>query len=185
MSYAERVDFFERQTRAVAQTTSRRSALMRIGRSLVGSASSSDLRATVLDDFHDAAAKADGERYFEHFAPEGVFLGTDATERWTVEEFKAYAQPHFAVGKGWTYVPTDRNVTLSPNKSIAWFDELLQAPHMGQCRGSGVLRLIDGSWKISQYNLSIPVPNDLAKDVVRRVREFKGEPTPPESEPVR
>ena len=31
-------DFFERQTRAVAQTTSRRSALTRIGRTLVGSA---------------------------------------------------------------------------------------------------------------------------------------------------
>lgn len=41
----------------------------------------------VLDDFHDAAAKADGDRYFKHFAPRAIFLGTDATERWSVDEF--------------------------------------------------------------------------------------------------
>ena len=46
-----------------------------------------------LDDFHDAAAKADEDRYFGRFAPGGVFLGTDATERWDVKAFRAYAHP--------------------------------------------------------------------------------------------
>src|SRR5262245_65773011 len=46
---------------------------------------------TVLDGLHDAAAKADEKRYFDHFAPGAVFLGTDARERWTLEEFRAYA----------------------------------------------------------------------------------------------
>ncbi|GIT36535.1 MAG: hypothetical protein Ct9H300mP6_04030 [Gammaproteobacteria bacterium] len=32
-----------------------------------------------------------------------VFLGTDKTERWTIEEFKTYAKPAFADGHGWTY----------------------------------------------------------------------------------
>src|SRR5271168_3840018 len=59
-------------------------------------------RAT-LDDFHAAAAAADEARYFGHFAADGVFLGTDATERWTVDAFRAYAKPHFDAGRGWAY----------------------------------------------------------------------------------
>ena len=35
--------------------------------------------AAVLDDWHAAAAVADEARYFAHFAPDSVFLGTDAT----------------------------------------------------------------------------------------------------------
>src|SRR5262249_42795332 len=49
----------------------------------------------VLDDWHDAAAHADEARYFGHFAPGGVFLGTDASERWDVAAFRAYAHPRF------------------------------------------------------------------------------------------
>jgi len=126
--------------------------------------------ARVLDDFHDAAAKADEARYFAHFAPEGVFLGTDATERWTVAEFRAYAHPHFAKGKGWTCAPRDRFVTFSPRGDVAWFDELLDHASYGELRGSGVLRRVDGEWKLVQYNLAFTVPNDAANDVVARIR---------------
>src|SRR5271170_7515795 len=37
----------------------------------------------VLDDWHQAAAVSDEARYFGHFAPNGVYMGTDPTERWT------------------------------------------------------------------------------------------------------
>ena len=57
----------------------------------------------VLDDWHAAAAAADEGRYFGHFAPGAVFLGTDATERWTVDEFRRYAHPYFAKGKAWSF----------------------------------------------------------------------------------
>ena len=124
----------------------------------------------VLDDFHDAAARPDEERYFAHFAPEGVFLGTDATERWTVEEFREYAHPHFEAGNGWTYTPRDRFVVFSPNGDVAWFDEMLDHASYGELRGSGALRRIGGVWKIAQYNLTFTVPNDAAKDVVARIR---------------
>ena len=74
----------------------------------------------VLDDFHDAAAKADGERYFRHLAPNGVFLGTDASERWTKREFQAFAEPYFSQGKGWAYAPRDRHAPLrSQSRSIS------------------------------------------------------------------
>jgi hypothetical protein len=124
-----------------------------------------------LDHLHSAASKADGQAYFALFAPEGVFLGTDATERWTVEEFKKYAMPHFSKGKGWTYVSKARHIQLAPGGEIAWFDEILDNATYGTCRGSGVLRKVDGSWKISQYHLTIPVPNDLAEPVVKMIKD--------------
>ena len=123
----------------------------------------------VLDDFHAAASAADGPRYFGHFTPDGVFVGTDATERWTVEEFRAYADPHFSQGKGWTYAPRDRHVTIGADGATAWFDEKLDNEKYGQARGSGVLVRTD-RWRIAQYVLSFPVPNDKAGDVIALIR---------------
>ncbi len=125
----------------------------------------------VLDDFHQAAGEADSARYFAHFAPDGVFIGTDATERWTVEEFRAYAEPYFSKGQGWSYSPLERHVEFSRDETVAWFDERLWNESYGEVRGSGVLRRIGGRWSISQYVLSFPVPNDVAKEVVRVIRD--------------
>ena len=127
--------------------------------------------AQVLDDFHEAAARADEDRYFSHFAPEGVFLGTDGSELGDVAEFRAYAHPHFAKGTGWTYRATTRHIQLSPDGTVAWFDEVLANESYGPCRGTGVLRRINGNWKIAQYNLTIPIPNDLAQTVVGLIRK--------------
>jgi hypothetical protein len=122
-----------------------------------------------LDDFHAAASAADGARYFAHFASDGVFLGTDASERWTVEQFRAYATPHFDAGEGWTYVATERHVDV--DREYAWFDELLDNAKYGVARGTGVLRREGGAWKVVQYHLTFPIPNDLADDLTRRIRE--------------
>jgi ketosteroid isomerase-like protein len=133
--------------------------------------------ARALDGFHDAAAKADLERYFGHMTPEGVFLGTDATERWQGRQFREFCRPYFEKGKGWTYRPRDRHVELGPGGTTAWFDELLDNDSYGTCRGSGVLVLGgDGIWRIAQYNLSMPIPNDLAKPVVKMIREHSAQP---------
>lgn len=130
----------------------------------------------VLDAFHAAAARADEEAYFAFFAPRGVFLGTDATERWDKAAFQAFAHPYFAKGTAWTFVPKNRHVDLSADGKVAWFDELLDSASYGECRGSGVLEKIDGAWKVQQYHLTIPVPNDLAKEIVARIRA--GKPAP-------
>ncbi len=126
----------------------------------------------VLDDWHDAAAKADEPRYFAHFTPDGVYLGTDATERWTASEFRAWAQPYFKRGKAWTFKAKKRNVVVAGD--TAWFDELLDTQNMGTCRGSGALRKVKGTWKIALYDLSIPIPNDIAKEVTGRIAAFEG-----------
>jgi len=39
----------------------------------------------VLTSLHQAASDADGELYFSLFADDAVFMGTDATERWSVD----------------------------------------------------------------------------------------------------
>ncbi len=124
----------------------------------------------VLDDFHDAASKADETRYFSHFASNGVFLGTDATERWTVAQFREYAHARFATGRGWTYTLVERHIDFSPDGDCAWFDELLNNARYGLCRGTGVLLRHGSDWKIAQYHLTIPVPNDLAEDVANQIK---------------
>ena len=127
--------------------------------------------ANVLDAFHAAASNADFEAYFGAFASGAVFLGTDATERWTVDEFKTFAKPHFDRGTGWTYVAVERHVTVGVDGEAAWFDELLQNAKYGKCRGSGVLLATNDGWKIAQYNLTFVVPNDVALDVVDVIRK--------------
>jgi ketosteroid isomerase-like protein len=124
----------------------------------------------VLDAFHTAASKADEQAYFDLLAPNAVFLGTDATERWDKTAFRAFAHPHFSKGTGWTFKPRDRHVDLSRDGKVAWFDELLDSETYGECRGTGVLEKIGGGWKITQYHLTIPMPNDLAKEFVARIR---------------
>lgn len=133
-------------------------------------ADSSKAIQAMLDDWHDAAADADESRYFAAMAPEFVFLGTDATERWDVAAFREFAHPYFAKGKAWTFVPRDRHVILAPNGDVAWFDEKLDSASYGECRGTGVVRRIGDTWKIAHYNLTIPIPNDLAKSVVQMIR---------------
>ena len=117
-----------------------------------------------------ATAKADAERYFGYFHQDGVFLGTDKNERWPLEAFKAFAEPYFSKGKGWTYISKKRNVSLSPDGKTAWFDEQLHNDKYGNTRGSGVLIQQGTQWKITQYVLSFPIPNEVAKDAIKLIQ---------------
>jgi ketosteroid isomerase-like protein len=122
----------------------------------------------VLDDWHRAASVADGARYLGHMSDDAVFLGTDASERWTLPAFRAFCEPYFAKGTGWTYEPRERHVRV--DGELAWFDERLWNEKYGECRGTGVLRRERGEWKIVHYSLTFPVPNELAGDVVKLIR---------------
>lgn len=126
-----------------------------------------------LDAFHRAAARADGEAYFALLAEGAVFLGTDASERWDREAFRAYASPYFARGTGWTYTPTERHVWVAGG--TAWFDERLTNEKYGEVRGTGVLRRGPAGWRLVHYNLCFPIPNDLAAEVVERIRAHEAQ----------
>lgn len=121
--------------------------------------------AAVLDDWHDAAARGDFDRYFAHYDPAGTFLGTDAGEVWDVPAFKDYARAPFADGVGWVLVPTRRSLRVAPSGQVAWFEENLESEGLGPCRGSGVLLRQDGRWRIAQYNLALTVPNARLAEV--------------------
>ncbi len=130
--------------------------------------------AATLERFHAAAASADEEGYFALFADGGVFMGTDAKERWTVPQFRAYAHPRFATGKAWSFRSVYREIAVRGD--TAWFDESLDTPNLGPARGSGVLvRDTKGDWKIVQYNLSVPIPNERFAEVKRTI---EGRPAP-------
>jgi hypothetical protein len=133
-----------------------------------------------LDQLHDAASKADGARYFKLFADDAVYIGTDAAERWTIGQFRDYAEPYFAKGTAWTYKPRSRHVIVAdiPCHCIAWFDELLDSQSYGTSRGTGVLALKNGSWKIEQYALTFPIPNDLAKGMTNEIKAFEAKKKP-------
>lgn len=127
--------------------------------------------SAVLNALHEAASEADGERYFGLYTDDAIFLGTDATERWTLNDFKAYAKIPFEQGRGWTYHSTARNIYLSNDGNTAWFDETLTNDFLGDTRGSGVLVKTDDGWRIAQYNLTIPIPNELAREVVDMIQD--------------
>ena len=127
--------------------------------------------ATLLDSWHAAAATADEARYFEMLLPDAVFIGTDASERWDRQAFKEYARPHFEKGKAWTFRPLERHIELAPGGHIAWFDERLDSPHMGEVRGSGVLLKRNGDWRIAHYVLSVPIPNEKFEAVKQAIAQ--------------
>ena len=97
------------------------------------------------------------------------FLGTDKTERWTIKEFKAYAEPAFADGNGWTYSVVERN--WEGEGDTRWFDEILFNERLGHCRGTGVVKKINNEWKILHYALTMLVPNEIAEEVGTQTKE--------------
>ncbi len=120
----------------------------------------------ILDDLNLYAAAADFKNYFNLYAEESTFIGTDANEIWNKKEFMDYSKPHFDKGKAWTFTSLKRNVTFSADGKYAWFDELLDT-QMKICRGSGVLEKIGNQWKIRQYVLSMTIPNDVNKEIIK------------------
>lgn len=129
--------------------------------------------AAVLDALEAASSTADAPAYWALFTPDARFVGTDATEHWTLAQFRAFADPIFARGgSAWSFPATERTITIAPIecRCIAWFEEKLDSAHYGETRGSGVMRLTDDGWKIEQYVLSFAIPNNRSDAVVEAVK---------------
>lgn len=124
--------------------------------------------------WHKAAAEANFDKYFSLMTNDAIFIGTDATENWTLPEFKKFSKPYFDSGKAWSFSTLDRNLYVHENLRVAWFDELLDT-QMGICRGSGVVMKENGNWKIHHYVLSIAIPNDNVDEITNIKKEFDTE----------
>ena len=133
---------------------------------------SSDAVENVLDNLHLYASEAKGEKYFNLYAEDAIFFGTDMSERWDKEAFREYAMTRFNEGTGWTYFMKERNIYFSDDGKTAWFDEVLTNKKYGEFRGTGVLKIVDTEWKITQYSLLLPIPNDLMMKYSKEIKEF-------------
>ena len=123
--------------------------------------------AAVIDDFHDAAAHGDNARYLGHMTDDAVFMGTDEWERWPKQpDFVDYVGGRFKDGIGWTYRSVQRNIRLADAGNIAWFDEVIFSETSGRFRGTGVVVLENGTWKIAHYAMSFLVFNENWQDVI-------------------
>ena len=118
----------------------------------------------VLDRWHKSAADANFEAYFEAMTDKSMFIGTDASENWTLKAFKNFSKPYFDKGEAWSFTPVERTIYVYKDGELAWFDELL-GTWMGICRGSGVLKKVDNTWKIEHYVLSLTIPNENIQEV--------------------
>ncbi|GEP50136.1 hypothetical protein FNO01nite_08080 [Flavobacterium noncentrifugens] len=119
---------------------------------------------TLLNNWHKAAADAKFDSYFSFMSFDAVYIGTDASENWNMDQFKAFAKPYFDKGKAWNFTALQRHIYFSTDGNLAWFDELLDT-QMKICRGSGILKKENGQWKIAHYVLSMTVPNADADKV--------------------
>jgi hypothetical protein len=124
----------------------------------------------LIDAWHAAAARADAEAFFGAMTPEGIYIGSDASERWRRDELREWAKKAFERDSAWDFKPQNRHITLAENGRIAWWDELLDT-WMGVCRGSGVLSFTKNGWKITHYTLSVTVPNEKIRAFLELVRQ--------------
>ena len=103
----------------------------------------------VLDEFHDAAAHGDKDRYLGLMTENAVFMGTDEWERWPKNpQFTDYVGGRFKDGTGWAYESVQREVSVSDAADFAWFDEVVFSEANGRFRGTGVLVKQGNDWKI-------------------------------------
>ena len=124
-----------------------------------------------VDEWHQDAAQA-RPAFFDKIAADGIYIGTDKTERWTKEVFREWAKPAFARPTAWAFTPLHRNVSFTPDRQIVWFDEQVRSS-MGILQATGVVRLTAKGFEIVHYQLSIAVPNDVIPQVTGAIKAFE------------
>ena len=113
----------------------------------------------LISNWHQSAANANLDEYMNLMDSSFIYVGTDATEKWSKKEFALFCKPYFDKKKTWDFKSLDRTINISSNQNTAWFYEILET-HMGTCRGSGILKLYNQQWKLKQYVLSLAIPNE-------------------------
>ncbi len=123
-----------------------------------------------VDAWHLAAAEADEATFFGSMSADGIYLGTDASERWLRDTFHVWAQFAFDRESAWAFKAYDRQLYFSDNNKYVWWEEMLET-WMGPCRGSGVAHYENGAWKIKHYNLAVTIANDKIDGFIELTKE--------------
>ncbi|WBM73772.1 nuclear transport factor 2 family protein [Saprospira grandis] len=118
---------------------------------------------SLLDQWHLAAKEADADGFFGKMTEKGIYIGTDAGERWYRDELRKWAKGAFKKAPAWDFSVKERHIRIDEQGGkTAWADELLDT-WMGPCRATAVLSYQNGEWKIEHYQLSMTVPNEKVK----------------------
>jgi hypothetical protein len=123
-----------------------------------------------MDAWHDAAATADEDVFFWSMTENGVYLGTDKTEKWTRNEMAKWADEYFQKESAWSFTATDRDIYISEDGKTAWLNEKLDT-WMGVCKGTAVLVLQESGWKIALYDLSVTIDNEKIDQFLELTKE--------------
>ncbi|MFZ6745874.1 nuclear transport factor 2 family protein [Undibacterium sp. JH2W] len=126
--------------------------------------------AQFIDEWHDDAAHA-RLQYFDKMAKDGIYIGTDKTERWSRDEFKIWARRFFERPSAWAFTSFNRHINMSDDRQWIWFDEQLQT-QMGICQATGVIRQTAQGFEIKHYQLSLTVPNELTDYLAAGVKKL-------------
>ena len=119
----------------------------------------------IIDEWHQNAANAAFDAYFDITSDDFVFLGTAPEERWKKKDFMAFCKPYFDKKSTWDFKPSDRLWNFSEDGKTAWFDESLETWMQG-CRGTGILSKNEGKWFLSYYNLHVLIENDKIQEFI-------------------
>ncbi|QBF81947.1 hypothetical protein EXU30_03965 [Shewanella maritima] len=120
---------------------------------------------SLLNQLHESAETADWHLYFSLYHDQAVFIGTDATERWDMKLFRQYAEKT----QGWRYELQSRKLIKVGDTVV--FDEQLYSESYGVSRGTGAMVWTPQGWKVLQYHLSFPIPNDKAKRITSLIKQ--------------
>ncbi|WKK78357.2 nuclear transport factor 2 family protein [Marivirga salinae] len=123
-----------------------------------------------MDNWHKAAATADEELFFGSMTEEGIYLGTDKTEKWTRDEMEEWANEYFQKESAWSFIATERDVYFSEDGNTAWLNEKLDT-WMGVCKGTAVLVLKENGWEIALYDLSVTIDNEKIDQFLELIKE--------------
>jgi len=128
---------------------------------LAGSVHAQDSPGSALDALHKAGMDANQPAFAALLAEDVIFLGMDGANRLEGAAVRNFVSNSFASGKAWAYSSSLREIRLSGDGSVAWFDEVLEHDRLGSGRGTGVLIRKSEGWRVAQYSLTIPLPNGV------------------------
>jgi len=134
-----------------------------LGLAIAAQAHADTSPTATLDAFYAASAGANQSAFIAQLTEDAVLLGVDGGARLQGQALREYVSKSFGSesatnGNTWGYHSSDRQIRLSADGTVAWFDESLQHEQLGAGRASGVLVANGGNWKIAQYNRIAPLP---------------------------
>jgi hypothetical protein len=104
------------------------------------------------DHVDDSTTRREGRRrgLLGILPDDAVFLGTDATERWTGKQFREFAMPYFKRGPRDPRAAVALDHAVGRRRVLAWFDEVLDNEGCANAAARACCALPLESWSITE-----------------------------------